>query len=104
MTIKEFSHKHASVFFWATIVLAVLLIISTCGRMHGGRGYMKMKSHYGDERGFNRQGGQMIRGGDQRQMMDPNNPNQPIINDTPGAAGTVETGTQADPNVPLEVQ
>jgi hypothetical protein len=28
MTIKEFSHKHGLVFFWATIVLAVLLLIT----------------------------------------------------------------------------
>lgn len=92
MTIKEFSHKHALVFFWATVVLAVLLVTTSAGRMHGGRGDMM--------RGGYERGGKMM----QRQMMDPNNPNQPLINDTPGAAGTFEAGMEANPNVPLETQ
>jgi len=106
MTIKEFSHKHSLVFFWATIVLAALLICSSIGRMHGYRGDMMRGGYERDGRMMERQdnrGGNM-QGGQQRQMMDPNNPNQPLINDTPNAAGTVETGAQADPNVPLEAQ
>ncbi|MBC7981946.1 hypothetical protein H7X65_02610 [Candidatus Parcubacteria bacterium] len=103
MTIKEFSHKHSLVFFWATVVLAVLLLITTCGQ---GRDRYMMKGGY--ERGgkmMNRQYNNN-QSGQQRQMMDPNNPNQPLINDTPGAgaAGTVETGAPVNPNVPLEVQ
>lgn len=28
MTIKEFSHKHSLVFFWTTVILAILLLIT----------------------------------------------------------------------------
>ncbi|MBC7981816.1 hypothetical protein H7X65_01950 [Candidatus Parcubacteria bacterium] len=96
MTLKEFSHKHALLFFWATIILAIILLCSSMCRMHGGRGDM-MRG------GYDKSGKMMERGG-QRQMMNPNNPNQPLINDTPGAAGTVETGAPVNPNVPVEVQ
>ena len=94
MTIKEFSHKHSLVFFWATVVLAVLLILTAvAGENQGRRGEM-MRGGYDREGGrmMNRQGGN-YNNGNQRQMMDPNNPNQPLINDTPGAqmnaSGTV---------------
>lgn len=97
MTIKEFSQKHSLVFFWATIILVALFLLTAC--MGGKSRHMMMKKGYGYDRYDKKM---MYR--DQRQMMDPNKPNQPLINDTPGAAGTVETGAQADPNVPLEVQ
>ena len=92
MTIKEFAHKHSLVFFWATIVLVVLFLLTAC--MDGRGRHMKIKG------GYERYDKKMIN----RQMMDSNNPNQPLINDTPGAAGTFEAGMDADPNVPLEVQ
>ena len=104
MTIKEFSQKHSLVFFWATIVLVVLFLLTTCV---GGRGrYKMMKGGWNDDYGYERYDKKMMNNnnGQQRQMMDPNNPNQPLINDTPNAAGTFETGMDANPNVPLEVQ
>ncbi len=99
MTIKEFSHKHSLVFFWATVVLAALALFTYIASIH--RGYGPRMMMRGDYRGH--KGDMMMRGG-QRQMMDYNNPNQPMINDTPGAAGTVEAGADIDPNVPVEVQ
>ncbi len=109
MTIKEFSHKHSLVFFWATVVLAILLLLTTCfgGRGYYGRGYMMMREGYGydrfDKKMMNNRPGTNIPGA-QRQIMNPNYPNQPLINDTPNTAGTVETGVQVDPNIPVEVQ
>lgn len=83
MTIKEFSQKHSLVFFWATIVLVVLFLLTTC---IGGKGkHMMMKGGYGYDRY-------------EKKMM-----NKPV-NDMPDPAGTVEEGTLPDPNIPLEVQ
>lgn len=66
MTIKEFSHKHSLVFFWATIVLALLFVVTAAGRMHGDRYGRMMRdgNEYGGQRMMNRQGGQ--------RMMNPN--------------------------------
>jgi hypothetical protein len=103
MTIKEFSQKHSLVFFWATIVLVTLFLLTIC---IGDKGRHMMKGGYDYERYDKKMMYKPGMQGQQRQMMDTNNPNQPLINDTPsgGAAGTVETGTQANPNIPLEVQ
>ncbi len=100
MTIKEFSHKYSLVFFWATIILVVLFLLTAC---FGGRGrHMMMKGGYGYDRYDKKMMNNKQEG--QRQMMGPNNQNQPLINDTPDAAGTFEAGAAANPNVPLEVQ
>lgn len=108
MTIKEFSQKHSLVFFWATIFLVVLFLLTACV---GGRGrYTMMRGGWNDDYGYERYNKKMInRSGNQvqqRQMMSPNDTNQPLINNTPGAgaAGTFEAGMNANPNVPLEVQ
>lgn len=86
MTIKEFSQKHSLVFFWATIILVALFLLTVC--MEGKGRHMMMKG------GYERYDKKMMQR-DQRQMMDPN---------TQGAVGTFEAGMEADPNVPLEVQ
>jgi hypothetical protein len=63
---------------------------------------MMMKGGYGYDRYDKKMMNKKQEG--QRQMMGPNNQNQPLINDTPDAAGTFEAGAAANPNVPLEVQ
>jgi hypothetical protein len=104
MTIKEFSQKHSLVFFWATIVLVVLFLLTTC--MSCKSRHMMMKGGDGYDRYDKKMMNKPSTQGQQRQMMGPGQGQGYMINNTPGAgaAGTVEAGTQADPNIPVEVQ
>jgi hypothetical protein len=81
MTIKEFSHKHSLVFFWATIVLALLFVVTAAGRRDDYRyGHMM--------RNGNDYGGQRMR------MMNPN------VNYN----ATVPVGSAPIDGVPVEAQ
>lgn len=52
MTIKEFSSKHSSTFFWATIILAILLLISLIKLNNNSRYPSMMRQNRGTQ--FNR--------------------------------------------------
>ena len=63
MKIKEFAHKHALVFFYTTVVLAIILIVTMifniCDKGYGFKGKKDMMMRGGYDKGINR-GDQMM--------------------------------------------
>lgn len=100
MTIKEFSHKHSLVFFWATIVLVVLFLLTAC---IGGKGrHMMMKKGYGyDHDRYEKR--MMNKSGYEKQMMGPGK-GQNMMNGSYENMDTIEVEAVSDTNISQEVQ